>query len=407
MRTKIRIEAEHVTDPASGVTAINDWLSYEIESDMFKDTDAFTLRVPPTKELREFFRLPGHIIRIMHGDNIQMTGIVEATPITTGPEGLQLEITGRDFGAFLESDAPIIDFTKNSLYDIVTALIGPWSEWIPGIVLDYELHRWRIVGKRAKKHKQSTYAPITGERLFKKRSIIGDTSNALINRLAPQLGCHSWFAADGRIVLARPNYTQDPLHSLIYQINDRGDTVKSNCHLSRTPDIGDRYSDYNVVGQGYANATQTGRVLSDHASTARDPSKAFWFEPLARRLLKSSTRSVRNIQDKKLLRRAARTKMERAAIDTYGMVGDVPGHEMYEDGPMWAVDTVVDVDYQPKQINAPHYVVRRQFTMDAQNKDRTNFTLIPCGLWMATDHDKVSDSAYNATMSKLFDRYAL
>jgi len=405
MITPIRIEAEHISDPASGVTVIRDWLSYEVESDMFKASDAFTMRVAPTKELREFFRLPGHIVRIFYGGHIQMTGVVDATPITGGADGPQLEITGRDFGGLLDSDCAMMDFSKNTLMDIMTAQIAPWREWIPGIELDYTLHRWRICGKKAKKKSMGVYAPITGERLFKTRSIIGDTVNALLSRLAPQIGCHSWFSADGHLIIARPNYTQEPLHKLYYHLDDHGNVLRSNCHLGRTPDIGDRYSDYNIVGQGYVNATQSGKAISDHASATRDPSKSFWYGPLNRRLLKSSTRAVRNVQDKKLLLRHARTQMERKAIDTYGMVGEAPGHEMYEGGPLWSIDTMVDVDYQPKQIDAPHMVSRRKFIYDSQGP-RTTFNLIP-PIWLSVDHDKTPDSKYNDTMTKLFDRYAL
>jgi len=416
MTDKVRIEVEHLTDPTGEIMVIDSWESYEIESDMMQSADTFTLRVQPRKDYIDFFRIPGHFIRLFIGDSLQMTGLIEATPDSADDGGVQLQLTGRDFGGLLDDDkAPLLDLTNMTLERIVSKLLDPWGGVVPGVITDYGDFRFAVSGRKGKKtRKRSPWGAFNGERIFKEPTQVGGSRFALIQSLANFIGVHAWMAPDGHLVMARPEYQQDPVGKLFVHMDDDGNLTASNCTASRSPDIGDRYSDYSLVGQGYKGKAQKGKELSSYA-VARDPSKSFWFDTLQRRLPKTHIEAVKRIQDKKMLVRKARTMAEENIVRNYGFQVNVAGHRttdiMSTDdggiGPLWAVDTIVDVDYQPKAVKGPHYVLRRQFTYDGDSGPETNLTPIPSDIWMAVNHDTTSDSVWANKLRATMEYYAL
>lgn len=452
MSNHVRIEVEHPHDPTGDVLRIDDWLSYEVESDAFTDADAFTLRVAPTGDYLSFFRDAGHPVCIYYADNLIMTGIIEATPVTVGEHGPQIELTGRDVALFLADDAaPLLDLANQSLRMILEKLIAAHSADIPGIITDNSANRFGLVGKHpdyskvrairerekakkktgrrtkadieaaekeinaaaraatsaARRTSRKLYTPYSVDRDFKSQTQPGEKIWAVIERLAKHIGVTAWMTADGFLCMSRPDYAQDAVGKLYTRIDKNGNVTDSNCLMSRGPDIGDRYGEYLCLGQGRAHATATGKQLSDFEATARDPSRAFWWDAVTRRHQKIRTLTVRNTSDKKHLTRYARTLMEEAVIKSYNMTATVAEHEVYPGGPLWAVDTVTDVEYGPKEIDAPHWICRRQFTYDVEAGRETNLTPIPCDIWLAHDHDTLSDAAYFEKQRATFRRYAL
>ncbi len=445
MASRVRIECDHPHSAAGDVLEIDDWLSYEVESDMFTAADAFTMRAAPTGEYLRFFREPGHACRIYYDNNLIMTGIVEATPVNTGPDGPQIELTGRDLGSLLYDDAaPLLDLSNQTLRAILIKLIAAHAGDIKGVITDNSANRYGLTGKRAnyskvsalrkkkvrrknlKEHKKliqaaaraaqrtarrtttiKLYAPYTTEKSFKRTTQPGETIWSVIRRLTRAVGMAAWMTADGYLCCGRPDYQQPAVGQLYVNVDANGNTVDSNCLMSVSPDIGNRYSDYLYLGQGKAHATTAGKDLSELDATARDPSRAFWWDELNRRRQRISTKTARNVGRKKQLTRVARTAMEHAAVKAYNCTATIEGHETTPGGPLWTVDTIVDINYQPKQISAPHYIRRRAFKYDKDSGDTTDLTPMPAGIWLAVDHDKYPDSAYWQHMRPLFARYAL
>lgn len=409
MSDHVRIEVEHPHDPAGDILVVDNWLSYEVESDMFTPADAFTLRVAPTAEYLDFFRIPGHPVRIYYGQNLIMTGIIDATPTNVGDHGPEIELTGRDLAGLLVDDAaPLLNLTNQSLRMILEKLIAAHSADIPGIITDASADAYGLVGKRIKKRRpMRTYAPYSADRRFKSKTQPGEKIWGTIDRLAKHIGMTAWMTSDGKLCISRPNYFQDSLGKLFVKIDDEGNTVDSNCLMSRTPDIGDRYSDYTCLGQGRAHATSSGKDIAGFKSTARDPSRAFWWDSVSRRRQKINVITVKNTSSKAHLTRFARTMMEQAACRSYNMTATVAGHEVYPDGPLWAIDNLVDVEFGPKAINDTHYIVRRRFAYDIEGGKSTDLTPIPADLWLALDHSGFDDASYFDHMDGIFQRYAL
>jgi prophage tail gpP-like protein len=453
MTDTVRIEVEHLSDPTEEIVVIDSWESYQVESNMMSPADNFTFRVQPRRDYIDFFRIPGHIVRLYIGDSLQMTGVIEATPDTSDTGGVQLQLTGRDFGGLLnDSAAPMLDITDQSLYKICELLLEPWSGLIPGIVTDYDDYRfitrayrsysgYRSASKaardaktqkdkpqgkvaaeaarklRQKRYSKSIWGALSADKVFKYPTRPGASVWSILESMAAWIGVHIWMAPDGYVVMARPKYDQEASGRIFVKIDDDGNITKSNCTASRSPDIGDRYTEIQLVGQGYKTNTQKGKDLNS-ASRAIDPSESLWLDlNTPRRPYKKKIRSVSRAQDAKFLRRQGRTMVEKAIVKSYNFTVQVEGHRTSditppEDGrddigPLWAIDTVVDVDYQPKAVTGPHYILRREFKYDRGSGRVTDLTPIPTDIWLAYDHDKISDSQWTKQLRETMEHYAL
>ncbi len=452
MSDHVRMEVEHPHDPAGDVMVIRDWLSYEVESDAFTPADGFTLRVAPTKEYLDFFRESGHPVRLYYKNNKIMTGVIEATPVNVGDHGPQIELTGRDgAGALVDDAAPLLDLANQSLQTILEKLIAAHRANIAGIITDNSANRLGLVGKHpdyskvrairarekakmaearrtkadieaaqkeinaaaraaqsaAKRSSRGLYAPYSTERNFKSSTQVGEKIWSVIERLAKHVGMTAFMTADNWLFVGRPDYEQKSIGRLFTRINDLGAVTDSNCLMTLSPDTGNRYGEYLCLGQGRAHATASGKQLSDFSATARDASRTFWWDELQRRVQKVKTLSVKNTGSKKQLTRYARTMMEQAVIRAYNCTATIQGHEVYPGGPLWAVDTKTEVEFGPKAIDASHWIRRRQFTYDVEGGLGTDLSPVPCDIWLAHDHDTLTDKAHFALMQKTFRKYAL
>ena len=86
--------------------------------------------------------------------------------------------------------------------------------------------------------------------------------------------------------------------------------------------------------------------------------------------------------------------MEMNAVRAYNYTLTVAGHRS-QNGFLWAPDCCVNVTDEKHGINGVHYILGRELTVDKNQGAITNLKLIPAGIWLALDHDSVSDSEYN------------
>jgi prophage tail gpP-like protein len=414
---RIRIETEHPTDPTETPFVLEDWISYDITSDMMSGADTFTIDAVPHADNLFGYRVPGHVIRVYYDDALIFTGIVEATPTSANESGLTLQLTGRDYGGLLVDDAaPLLDLRDKTLFEIVEKLIEPHSGYITQIDVDYSLGRYRVSGKSGKAKRPSPgYASIKTDKMFQNTIRAGEKIGAILDMLCDHIGCRWWLGSDGTLYVARPQYQQEAIAKLFVKIDDHGNITDSNCSINRSSDIGDRHATYAVVGQGRGGATQSGVDVADKFGEALDPSKSLWYDLNTPRFHKTETTPVKSLSNRKLAKRLARTIAEEKIVRTYSMTATVEGHwtsvvnprDDGDRGTLWGVDMVVDVEYQPKRIAAPHYILGRNFRGDKDGGRETNLTLIPSDIWLATEHDVVPTATWATKLRNTMDYYAL
>lgn len=403
--SKVVIEVEDLNSPST-VKTIEAWEEYNLDSSLFDMADDFTIRIHPTKEHRDYFKTGGHVARVYLDGILQMTGIVDAIAKSSNDSEMSLTLTGRDFGGLLVDDTPpMITYYNRSLKQLIEALIANHSQYITSVITDNAANRYKLSGKRGKTGKKSpVYRGITTERSWTKRSKPGDKIADLIKQMAQEIACHVWMTADGALVVARPQYNQDPdtFGRGLYQVCDKaGNITDSNCHVSWDPSIADRFSHWNVTGQGTPKASLAGKDISERYCITQDPSPGFYTTSGTNRLHKENNLSLKSLQDKKMTRRLARTRLEKSIIESYDMRITVNGHRPFDTGPLWAVDTMVNVRLDPWGVNKPHYVIGRVFNKDPGAGETTELELIPANIWLAIDHDVVNDSQYYNDLKEL------
>jgi prophage tail gpP-like protein len=400
---QVKIEADDLADPSTKKEILA-WNDYEINSSLFNAADAFTVEITPKPEWRKFFYTAGHKCRVYLDNELQMTGLLDTIQKSSSGDALSLTLSGRDYGGLLVDDTPpMITYYNRSMKQLIETLIVNHGAYITETVTDNAANRFIVSGKSKKVGKKSpVYRGITAERDWSTRSKPGEKIWDVINHMAEEIASHVWMSADGKLVIARPQYKQDPdiYGEGLYQItNKAGELTRSNCHISWDPSIADRFSHWNVTGQGTPKASAQGKTLSDHYNKARDPSPGFYTAGI-NRFHKENNLSIKNIKDNKMMRRMARTRMEKSIIDSYDMKATVFGHRPQPDAPLYTVDTMINVKLDTWGVNRPHYIIGRVFRNDASNGETTELDLIPPDIWLAHDHDSLSDTTYLDKLTK-------
>lgn len=415
MSTDVRIEVEHRADPSADPLVLRDgWKGYSIESSMMQAADSFTIDLVPYKDLREWFSGSGHKISIYAGDTLQLTGTVDSVSYGATAGGMSLSVRGRDYaGMLVDGAAPMLSYRNLTLKTIAERLISPWAGYITEIITDNAGNRYRVAGKTHKRQigKSSPYyAGISTERHLEVRSKPGERVWDRLIWLCKQVGSHAWMTADGKLVLARPDYDQEsPYPKLYLKVDDNGQVSGSNVKsMSTARSHTSRHGVYVVTGQGKPSASAMGKSLAEHYAKAKDPSSAFFWDSAATstRIEKISVSQVGRTNDAKLARRIARTLLEEKAAMSATMKVEVPGHRMEDGGPMWAVDTMADVEFGPLGIDAPYYVIGRSFNYNLGGQS-TSLTMIPPRIWLYLIHDDTSDADYLSHLQKLWEIYKL
>lgn len=411
MSSEVRIEVDPLTDPTADPLVIEDWKSYEITDHMMQDSSDFTVAVVPTMEMLKFFRRAGQVIRIFVDETLQMTGIIDAAPLSAAADGMMLRLTGRDFGGLLiDGAARMITYNEQTLQKLAQKLVAPWGDYITEVITGYGADRYKIAGKKGANKNAQVYRGVSSDTRYKYRTRPGDKVWGVLDSFAKDIASHLWMTADGKLVIDRPLYIQETVGKLYVEIDSNANVTDANCEIDHPGDIGDRSSEYVVYGQGTPDANSVGKAISDKFSSIGDPSDSFWLEadtaPQSR-LEKLNIQQVRNIKDALLVRRVARTQLEKTVVESYDMTAKVEGHRIGGDGPIWATDTMVDVDFQPREISAAHYVLGRSFAHEADQGVTTTLNLIPPDIWLALDHNTVSDKAYFEYLREIWKRYQL
>jgi prophage tail gpP-like protein len=311
----------------------------------------------------------------------------------------------------VDASVDMIDLKGQTLRRLVESMIAPFAGWVTELITDNAANRYKVAGKKGPVGTASNYYQgVDSDNIDVWRTKAGEKVWDRIVWLAQQIGCIAWMTATGQLVVGRPLYNQQPSERFYVHIDDDGNITDSNCLIRHGgPDISDRFASYAVVGQGGAAASVRGRSIADHHAEAVDLAPAFWINDggaYQNRIPLTDVSTVKRIGNAKLITRVARRKMEGNAVDSYDMVIDAPGHRNAAGG-LRAVDTVVDVDWQPRRTLGPHYVRRRTFYNDGENGERTSLAVIPSEIWLGANTDNVSDAFYNLAMSVLWEQYGL
>ncbi len=425
----IRLEIEDRDDPTKWIQ-IDRWEDYTITSNLWEQCDSFTLR--PTPDLYPQFLAGNQKVRIWCEEALQITGKTDDRDSSSSPSSESLNIGGRDMAAFLvDSAADPLDLTKMTLASLAHEMCDPWMpDWITSVVTDNAPNFYRLVGKKGR-YTQDTirvwnettqtyedktvgkkyirgvkggrsspeYRGVDQDRIRSTSTDGGERRWDVLDEHAKRVACAMWMTSDASLFIGRPRYDES-VHepSLTYKLNGSGNVLEANFRAS----CAERFSDWKFLAQGSGSKATRDASKINHKINVRDPGSSFFAQDadgnLQRRCYVPTTiRVEKGCHDLNLLRRLARGRMERSALQTFVYTLVVAGHKS-ENGLLWATDCCVDVQDEKHGITGAHYIIGRDFRHDKDRGPYTTLHLIPSGVWLALDHDEITDEEYDDYM---------
>jgi prophage tail gpP-like protein len=415
MSDHVWIDVEDRTDATKWHT-VDKFQEYEIKQNLFNEVGTFSLVPTPTSDCKGIFWSGEQRIRIMCNDALQFTGVTDdcESGAATG-EGSYMNLTGRDMGRWLQ-DVAFLEgksFAGWTLQRFVEYATAPWEPtYIRSVVVDdapahyvmsaKQRSRWRtirkdgklqrvkVTGSRQRAGKASPYyRGIDLDKLRQKRVSPGASRIGHIRQFAAQVACFVYMTAQAQMFVGRPSYDRVEYDDLVF--TSRGSNVLA---ATWQPSTSKRYATYTIIAQGRSARTKKGRDNNRKIDVV-DPSPAFWQlktdGTLQQRLYKPQVLTVPNgCQNKKLLRRLARTTVEEAAVKSYNYEVELMGHS--RDGVLWAPNACVNVRDDYNGVYGQHMIVGRRFRKSIDEGTTTVLTLIPSEVWLYLDHDDINDN---------------
>jgi prophage tail gpP-like protein len=421
-----------------------DWLDYQIESDILQPADAFSFTLENVEGRLNGLIAKHDAIEVLVDGTVQLTGYVDG--LSWGGDagsGNVLAVEGRDrFGQLLDVSAEP-ETIKNLDLKQIAAKVG--SPYITQWRVENEDNRKRLqtarkqVAKlsppteqekaeaererrltsiriqtadvnniedyfaltpavRAAKEKDAietlaaqTSAAIAAEsarseslkkakaNLAAIRAILyprvkvdpGQTKWAVLEKVVARQGFAIWQAANGVGVIARPNYDQAAQYNVFLHPASSEDAKKNNVLSWSVTDNGrEQFARYRLVG----NAANTLNAFGENSRY--DETGETDGIPLDRQLI-----SAGNGQNKAEARRELARDIDRRNFESLELNYTIPGHA--QNGRLWQVDTIVDVDDQVTGYAGQFYCVRRRFTVDVNGGQITEISLRKKGIWLA------------------------
>lgn len=227
------------------------WSRYQIDSDFLVPADAWsvTLGLPEGKFPAVIQRGAPVVVRI--GNDVVMSGRIDAVQRRVSRQQVSLTVTGRDSSAVLvDCASPVFTSRQLSLEEVIARIVRPLG-----------VKNIRIMAESSIQSDKVSVEP--GERAW-------DT----LERAASARGLWPWFDPDGTLVIGGPDYTADPLATLILNRDGKGTNV---LELNDRSSINGSFSELTVLAQGHAQGSKSAKNdteiidVDDSSDTASEP----------------------------------------------------------------------------------------------------------------------------------------
>lgn len=335
-----------------GDSEFTKWQRYEIESDLLKPADAFSLTAPNNDAEMAGVVAPGDVVKILVDGEPQMIGHVDDVNYSCTPEqGAQVEVVGRDLFLFLvDCSAPLLSLRKKTLLQLAEQLAEEW-------IFDWS-------------------GPVTSQQISRIKIEPGETVLDVLLRFAAKEKLLIWIDPDGEGQIGRPNYTQSISYRLCLYAGSNPDRRHNNIRQQSVSESWrGRYSTvtvYGTTGNTAANYGKSSRKKAIALDADIDPER-----PLI--ITDGDVKTLQQAQDR-ANEEVARRKFEGTTL-TYtasGHYGTLP------DGTrnLFQADTLADVHDELSDHHGTYYMTRRQFRLD-EDGPTTELELHPKGLWLA------------------------
>ncbi|HGM6655027.1 MULTISPECIES: phage baseplate assembly protein [Serratia] len=359
------------------------WSRYQIDSDFLIPSDAWsvTLGLPggtfPTYVER------GAPVQVKIGNDTVMVGRVAKVQRRVSRQQMSLSITGFDGAKVLvDCASPIFTSRMLSLEEVIAKVVRPLG-----------ITNIRIEAESSIRSDKVSVEP--GERAW-------DT----LVRAASARGLWPWFTPDGSLVIGGPDYTAEPVATLVLNRDGRGNNILD---LSDATSIDGTYSELTVLAQGHAQGSKSSAELgiidvdSFSAAVAEeaqdDDTPAAGTPETGFHGLKAVVRDptvpyyrpqimvVGDADNLEQVRYRARKAMADARLNAYELTAVVKGHRN-DAGVLWQPGQRIRIRSEPHGIDDVYFLMGREFSGGRPDTTITTLRLKEDGIWIPDAYPK-------------------
>lgn len=364
----------------------NAWSRYQIDSDFLVPSDAWsvTLGLPDGVFPSAITRGVPVLVRV--GNDVVMSGRVDTIQRRVSRQQVSLSLSGRDGAAILvDCASPVFTSRQLSLEEVIAQVVRPLG-----------ITNIRLEAESSTRNDKVSVEP--GERAW-------DT----LERAAAARGLWPWFEPDGTLVIGGPDYTKDPVATLILNRDGRGNNVLD---LSDRSSITGSFSELTVLAQGHGQGKKSGQlevIDVDGTETAAEDddgsddlddifnntgSAENGFHGL-RTVVRDGTVPYYRPQimvagdadNQAQVDYRARKAMADARLSGYDLTAIVKGHRM-ESGQLWEPGQRIRVRSEPHSIDAIYFLMGREFSGGRPDNTVTTLRLKEDGIWIPDAYPK-------------------
>ncbi|MGC6061356.1 phage baseplate assembly protein [Enterobacter kobei] len=354
----------------------SDWSSYRIDSDFLKPADAWqlSLGLPDKNFPADIVR--GAIVRLECGGETILSGRIDNVGRSVSRQTYTLALSGRDDAAILvDCAAPVFSANQLTLDEVIGKIVRPLG-----------VRNIRVQAKDAPRNDKVTIEP--GMRAW----------DALAKAAAGR-GLWPWFEPDGTLVVGGPDYTTEPVATLVLRNDGNGNNVLS---LSENRSINGCYSELTALAQSHvrradSHGNDTAIVESDiwnsdgsvrflaassgdgngqtgthnMKSKAVDPSVDYY---------RPQIMTVGDSNDLAQLNYRAKKAMSDARLSGWDIAAEVREHRT-DGGVLWAPGQRVRIISEPHGLDGVFFLMGRQF-VGGRNGSTTSLRFKEDGVWI-------------------------
>ncbi|MGX9692919.1 phage baseplate assembly protein [Achromobacter anxifer] len=327
------------------------WTYYRLTSDLLTPADSWQVSLGlPDGAFPPGVR-PGARVQVRVGTDTVMQGRIDDVTRAVARPARSLEMFGRDDAAVLiDCSAPIFVAKEVSLAEIIANVVRPLG--ISQVRVDAD-----SLGGTTEK--------VTVEPGIKAWDLLAQAAEA--NGLWP------WFEPDGTLVVGGPDYTTEPVATLIERRDGKGNNVLS---LSHSDSIADRYSEVTVLAQ--AHGTGVGNGLHGIKASTQDTSLGVY-----RPLIVSDG----DLQSHEMAQLRARKHLTDGRLYGLTLTAAVKGHRTSRGG-LWTPGQRIHVKSESLGIDAIWFLMGREFVGGRGTQTLTVLTLKEDGVWVLDAYKK-------------------
>ncbi len=220
----------------------SDWNSYSVDSDFLIPADAWSMRLGLPDGIFPADVKRGAPVIVRVGGDTVMTGRIDRVRRSVSKDAVQIALSGRDGAAVLvDCSSPVFTGKQMSLEEVIARVVRPLG------ITNIELHAESSI-----RNDKVTVEP--GERAW-------DT----LLRACAGRGLWPWFTTSGTLVIGGPDYTTQPVATLILRRDGKGNNVIS---LDDESSEERAFSELTVLAQGHAHSSKAELGVVDVTDTS-------------------------------------------------------------------------------------------------------------------------------------------